>query len=333
MTHVGNQPLRDEFFIPLGNDETFSVPDSVTGEETSHLLKAPSLALKSIRVVNRAAYGLFALFMVFIVWESIQFFNFLLNSHSSLAVFFSILLLILLSVTGKAIRDCFRYQRDFRIIKRLQKFSEPLQSARSTNQGKKWITQLKALYKGKPQQAMLEQALDSLPDYADDSELITHLDQHLFQKLDQHAVTVVSRHSQQTALMVALSPVALIDMLLSAWRSLRMIDELCRIYGIQPSLPARTKLLKMVLNQMVLAGAAELISGQLADFASNKLIGTISTQAGSGLGIGLYSARVGFQVMEICRPVPFKSGQRPNIRQLAKDIYSKLKGVFKGDSN
>ncbi|OED45588.1 TIGR01620 family protein [Endozoicomonas sp. (ex Bugula neritina AB1)] len=326
---IKTKSTRDDYFIPLDDSAALDIPESVTGDESNQLFNDPSLALKPIRFIRRATSGLFSLLMVFVVWQSIQFFQFLYASHWVLAAVFSALICVLLMIVGKAILSFSRYQQDFRDINELQKAAETMQSTRSSGQGNKWLTQLKALYRGKPHQDKLEKALASLPDYSDDSEMMTHLDQHLFQPLDRQAISRISAHSQQTALVVALSPVAAIDMLLSAWRCLKMIDEICQIYGIRPSLPTRVRLLRMVFNQMALAGATDLISDQLADFASNKLVGTISAQAGSGLGIGLYSARIGFQVMDICRPLAFQTEQRPKLRNLARNIYSKLKNQFK----
>ena len=329
MTNTQDPIQQDDYFIPLDEQETLDLPESVTGENSNPLLNDPSLILKPVQFISRAVTGLFALLMVFVVWQSVQFFEFLYASHWSLAAVFSVLLFTLLGVVGKATLDFFRYQKDFREIIQLQASADTMLSTRSTGQGKHWLSRLQKLYRGKPHQDKLTHVLAKLPDYSDDSEIIQHLDQHLLQTLDKQAINQISRHSQQTALMVALSPVAAIDMLLSVWRCLKMIDEICQIYGIRPSLPARTRLLRMVFKQMALAGATDLISGQLADFASNKLIGTISAQAGSGLGVGLYSARIGFQVMEICRPIPFQAEQKPKLRNLAKNLYSQLKNQFK----
>ena len=327
-TQEGSTP--DDYFIPLDHNDPLDCPDSVTGDDQQDLSNHPSLSLKPVRFLQRTLWGIGALLTLFTVWQSISFFTFLLNSHWLLAAFFSVLCLGLLGMIGKTALDFFRYQQDFRDIDQLQTSAEALTHERTVQQGKLWLKQLKALYQGKPQQEILEQALTTLPDYVDDSEIMLHLDRHLFQVLDQQAMTCVSKHSQQTALMVALSPISFIDMLLSLWRCLRMMDELCQIYGIRPSLPARTRLLKMVFTHMAMTGATDLISGQLADFASNKLIGTISTQAASGVGVGLYTARIGFQVMDICRPLPFQPDQKPSIRKIASVLYQRIRRQFKG---
>lgn len=319
---------KDDYFIPLNHEETLDIPETLSGDKEPSVLSDPSLALKPMRFISRAAKGVFALIMVFVVWQSIEFFRFLNDSHWILASIFAVLVLGLLGIVGNAALEFFRYQKDFKEVDQLQAAADGFRKAHSTGQGKHWISRLQSLYQGKPHQELLDKALSSLPDYADDSEIIQHIDSHLFQKLDQQAMARVTRHSQQTALMVAISPVAVVDMLLSVWRCLKMIDEICQIYGLRPSLPARSRLLKLVLSQIALAGAADLIAEHLTDMASNKLISTVSTQAASGVGVGLYTARIGFLVMEFCRPAPFTHEQRPGLGVLAKKMYSSIMSRF-----
>ena len=273
--------------MPLPDDGSQEIPESVSGEQEGILFTDPAIVLKPLNFVRRAATGLFALLLVLVTWQSIQLLLSLTATHWLLGAIFLLMLLILISLAGRAGLELLRYRKEFVAIEKLQETAENLRQSHTTEKARNWLEQLQKLYRGKPHQALLEEAQSSLPDYADDAETIQHIDQQLLQKLDQQALSSVTRHSRQAALMVALSPVAMIDMLLAAWRALRMIDEICQIYGMRPSLPVRTRLLKMVLEQIALAGAAELISGQLAEFASNKMVGT---QAASGLGIGLYSA-------------------------------------------
>ncbi|USE39849.1 TIGR01620 family protein [Endozoicomonas sp. SCSIO W0465] len=223
--------------------------------------------------------------------------------------------------------------RDFRQITELREQAVRFHDQRTAVLKHHWLPQLRKLYQGKPQQVLLEQVLSEMPDYSDDREVLSHLDVHFFQKLDHQALTRISQHSQQVALMVALSPFAAVDMLLSVWRSIRMLDEICQVYGVRPSLPARSHLLTMVLEQMALAGAAELLSDQLADFTSNRLLGMVSSQAASGVGVGIYSARIGLRALALCRPVPFADDQKPGIGRLARSILTAMQTRFRNTAD
>ncbi|WP_066013948.1 TIGR01620 family protein [Endozoicomonas atrinae] len=315
---------HDPYFIPLEPEQPLDTPDSISDGFQDRVLTGPELVAKPVRFLKSALYGLLALLLILVLWQTVELGLFLYQLHWSLALLFSVLFLALAVIAVKAVVEFFLYQRDFKHITELQEQAVQFRDQRTAVLKKHWLGQLSKLYQGKPQQVLLEQVLSEMPDYADDSELLSYLDSHFFQKLDQHALTLISQHSQQVALMVALSPFAAVDMLLSVWRSIRMLDEICQVYGVRPSLPARTHLLKMVLEQMALAGTTELLSDQLADFTSNQLLSVVSSQAASGVGVGIYSARIGLRAMALCRPVPFVDDQKPGIGRLARRILSSM---------
>ncbi|WP_252176578.1 TIGR01620 family protein [Endozoicomonas sp. 4G] len=323
---------KDEFFIPLDQSVELETPQSLSDDHNLPLFSDPSLSLKPLRFLSRAAKGVLALIAILATWQTVEFFHFLSQTHWSLATVFGLLVAGLMGVLGKAVWEYFGYQQDFKSVNQLQSGAESIVKVRSCGQSKSWLAKLNALYRNKPHQLLLEKALSTLPDYADDTETLQHLDKQLFNHLDEQAVARISQHSQQTAIMVAISPLALLDILLSGWRCLKMLDEICQIYGLCPSLPARMKLLKMALTQMALAGSTELITDQLVDLASSKLISTISTQAATGAGMGFYTARIGLLAMELCRPVPFAEGQRPGMGKMTKEIISSIRARFQKEN-
>lgn len=324
---------KDEFFIPLDLSVELETPKSLSNDQSLPLLSDPSLSLKPLRFLGRAAKGILALMAILATWQTVEFLYFLSQTHWSLAAVFGLLVAGLIGLLGKAAWEYFGYQKDFRGVEQLQTNAKGILKARSCGQAKHWLAKLSALYRNKPHQPLLEKALSTLPDYADDAETLQHLDQQLFRSLDEQAIARISRHSQQTAILVAISPLALLDIVLSGWRCLKMLDEICQIYGLRPSLSARMRLLKMTLTQMALAGSTDLMTDQLADLASSKLISTISTQAAAGVGIGFYTARIGIQAMELCRPVPFAEGHRPGMGKMLKGIINSIRARFRRDSD
>ncbi|WP_257266132.1 TIGR01620 family protein [Endozoicomonas sp. ONNA2] len=324
---------HDPYFIPLEPEQSLDTPESISDGFQERVLQGSELAAKPLRFLRSAGYGLLTLLLLLVLWQTAGLGLFLYQLHWSLALLFCALFLVLAVIVVKAVVEFFLYQRDFRQISGLQAQAAQFRDQRTTALKKHWLGQLSKLYQGKPQQVLLAQVLSEMPDYSDDSELLAYLDRHFFQTLDQQAVTLISQHSQQVALMVALSPFAAVDMLLSAWRSIRMLDEICQVYGVRPSLPARTHLLTMVMEQMVLAGATELLSDQLADFTSNRLLGVVSSQAASGIGVGIYAARIGFRAMALCRPIPFADDQKPGIGRLARSILTAMDTRFRNTAD
>ena len=319
---------NDPYFIPLTPEQPLDTPGSISDGLQEQFLNGPALAIKPLHFLGKAFSALFALIIVLVLWQAVQLGLFLYQLYWGLAAAFAVLLLVLTITVVRATMEFFLYRRDFHCIAELQEQARHSREQHTAILRKQWLAQLRELYQDKPQQVLLEQALASAPDYSDDRELLAHLDTCFVQQLDQQALARISYNSQQVALMVALSPFAALDMLLSLWRSVRMLDEICQIYGVRPSLPARTHLLRLVFEQMALAGATDLLTDQLADqvadFTSSRLLGAVSTQVASGIGVGVYNARIGLRAMALCRPIPLQADQKPGMRHLVKNILSSL---------
>lgn len=327
---------NDPYFIPLTPEQPLDTPNTISDGLSERFLNEPELAAKPLRFLGKAMYALFALVSSLVLWQTVQLALFLHQQHWALAAVFTVMLLLVVVTVVRAAMEFFLYQRDFRRIGELQEQARQCRDQRTAILKKQWLEQLRALYQDKPQQVLLEQALANVPDYSDDRELLNHLDHHFIHQLDQQALARISYHSQQVALVVSLSPFAALDMLLSLWRSVRMLDEICQVYGVRPSLPARTHLLRLVFEQMTLAGATDLLTDhladQVADFTSNRLLGVVSSQVASGVGVAVYSARIGLRAMTLCRPIPPTDDQKPGMSRLIKSILSSLEARLRGNS-
>ncbi len=157
------------------------------------------------------------------------------------------------------------------------------------------------------------------------AELLVLLDHHLLAPRDREARRLVSRMSGETAVMVAVSPLTLVDMALVAWRSLAMVERLCRLYGLELGYAARLRLLREVLRQMAFAGATEMTGDAGMELLSMNLAGRLSTRAAQGLGIGLTSARLGLRTQRLTRPLPFAEGQAPRLADLRRELWQQLR--------
>ena len=135
--------------------------------------------------------------------------------------------------------------------------------------------------------------------------------------------------SGETAIMVAISPLTLVDMALVAWRSLAMVDRLCRLYGLELGYASRLRLFRNVLHNMAFAGASELATDASMDMLSLDLAGRLSARAGQGLATGLLSARLGLRAQRLCRPVPFTPDEQPKIADLRQDLWRQIKRLDK----
>lgn len=77
--------------------------------------------------------------------------------------------------------------------------------------------------------------------------------------LDAQARREISRFAAESTLMIAVSPLALVDMAFIAWRNLRLINRIATLYGIELGYYSRLRLFRLVLLNIAFAGASELV--------------------------------------------------------------------------
>lgn len=151
------------------------------------------------------------------------------------------------------------------------------------------------------------------------------LDHHLLAPRDREASRLISRMSSETAVLVAVSPLTLVDMALVAWRHLAMIDRLSRLYGLELNYASRLRLLRHVLRDMAFAGVSEMASDASMQLVSMNLAGKLSTRAAQGLGVGLLGARLGLRTQRLVRPLSFTEDQRPRLSDLRSEMWKRLR--------
>jgi putative membrane protein len=167
----------------------------------------------------------------------------------------------------------------------------------------------------------------------DGGEVKALLDHHLLAPRDKAARRLVSRMSSETAIMVAVSPLTLVDMGLVAWRHLAMIDRLCRLYGLELGYASRLRLLRGVLHQMAFAGASELAGEAGMEILSLNLAGRLSARAGQGMAVGLLGARLGLRTQRLARPLVFPAGEAPRVADLRRELWQQLRRLETRDTD
>ncbi|GAB2795079.1 YcjF family protein [Halomonas shantousis] len=159
----------------------------------------------------------------------------------------------------------------------------------------------------------------------DAHETRTLLAHHVLSPRDRQARRLITRMSGETAVMVAVSPLTLVDMLLMAWRNIALIDRLAALYGLELGYASRLKLFRAVLRNMAFAGASEMASDASMDLLSMNLAGKLSARAGQGLGAGLLTARLGLRTLRMTRPLPFADDEAPRIGDLRRELWQQLR--------
>ena len=160
-----------------------------------------------------------------------------------------------------------------------------------------------------------------------DEELLQLYSREILSKVDEKALAEVAKFSTEAVVLVALSPIALVDMMLMFWRNLRMIDKISGLYGLKIGYWSRIKLIKQVFVNMAYAGASELVIDLGADLVGAELLGKLSARMAQGLGAGMLTSRLGIQTIKLCRPIPFEDNA-PKIAHVRKKILSQVKQLL-----
>jgi putative membrane protein len=160
-----------------------------------------------------------------------------------------------------------------------------------------------------------------------DAEIIDLYDALVVAEQDKRAALVVSHYSAESAALVALSPLAIADMLLVVWRNLKMIEKLASLYGIELGYWSRIRLLRLVFINMAAAGASELAIDSGMDLLSSGVAAKLSARVGQGIGVGILTARLGLKSIELLRPTPWHVDRRVRLGAIRKQIVAKVAGL------
>lgn len=313
-----------------------TVPESINANERlPHVAQFSMFKLDALPVTGLKVffYSALALVVVLSAFEIVRVFNYALSIHVVVAYAFG-LLLSLVGLLG--LRVLYRYFKDSENLAKLidiQDKAQRLQEGNDFGQAKGFINELRSFYKNKPQQEHFERCIKDMPDYSNDREAIKHIDVIFLKPLDEEATRRVSAYCVQSGVGVAISPWASLDMLLSLWRSIKMIDDVAQVYGVRSSLPNRLRLFRRVVNQLLFVGATELLTESvLAEFGFQGITSSLSARAGQGIGAGFYTARIGIAAMKVTRPIAFTEANKPKTSAVAGAMISKIKSIFIRDS-
>lgn len=174
---------------------------------------------------------------------------------------------------------------------------------------------------------------NSIESHHNNAEVFEMYDSMVVSEQDKRAKALISKHAGESALMVAISPLAVVDMLLVAWRNIRLIEQVSQVYGVELGYWGRLRLFKMVLQNMAFAGATEMVTDVGVDMLSTGLAGKLSTRAAQGLGIGLLTARFGLRTMNLMRPLPWQAGEAPKLSDMRKTIVAQLASKLSSQNN
>ena len=176
-----------------------------------------------------------------------------------------------------------------------------------------------------PDDIIITQYRELVREDHNDAERVLLFESSVLSQIDIKAKKLVHRYATESALLLAASPIAVLDMAIILWRNQKMIRDLAKCYGIELGYWSRVKLIRSVIANIIYAGTTEVVTDIGTQLLSLELSGKISARMAQGLGGGLLTARLGYQTMALCRPVVFSADARPKLTKIHSALLGELK--------
>ncbi|GIU44917.1 UPF0283 membrane protein [Shewanella sairae] len=178
-----------------------------------------------------------------------------------------------------------------------------------------------------PQTEQTNRFWQSVTPEHNDAEKLVLFDSIVLVERDLVAKKIVRRFAQESALLLAASPLAVLDMAIILWRNQSMINKIATCYGVELGYWSRIKLIRSIIGNIIYAGSSEIITDLGTQLLSVEMSGKLSARLGQGLGGGLLTARLGYQAMSLCRPLAFNPQSKPKLSGIHKELLIDLKAL------
>ena len=149
------------------------------------------------------------------------------------------------------------------------------------------------------------------------------LSRSVMQPLDRRAQAVIRRATTRAFAMTAIAPTALIDTVLFAALSIRMVRGIAASYGHRPTAAATVHLLRRLVVEAGKLGAVGLAGMALTQHLSGAVLERLAADSAESMYAAQRMARIGLITMSMCRPVPFQEGEAPGVfSSLIGDLFA-----------
>ncbi|TVP71767.1 MAG: TIGR01620 family protein [Rhodobacteraceae bacterium] len=236
---------------------------------------------------------------------------------------------LLVVITVATLAFSLREWAGFRRLRQIDSLRMQAELARSTSdraQSAQLMVALSELYAPRPEMRWPREHLAEMaPDQLDAQGLLDLTETVLLAPLDDAARREVEAAARQVALLTAMLPLALVDVLAALITNLRMIRRVAELYGGRAGTLGSLRLMRGVITHLLATGAVAVGEDMIGSVASGGLVSKLSRRFGEGIVNGALTARLGIAAIEVCRPLPFHALPRPR----TSNIMSRaLTGLF-----
>jgi putative membrane protein len=186
------------------------------------------------------------------------------------------------------------------------------------------VRAMDGLYRRRPETARGRAALARhRNEIIDGRDLIGLAETELLLAFDDSARRMVLSSAKRVALVTAISPRALIDLLFVGSEILRLIRRLAILYGGRPGAIGFFRLARETISHLALTGGIAAGDSVIQQIVGHGVAAKLSARLGEGVVNGMLTARVGIAAIEVCRPLPFINGSPPRLA----DVMAALRPI------
>jgi putative membrane protein len=176
------------------------------------------------------------------------------------------------------------------------------------------VRDIATLYRNRPETARGRAALTRhRGEIIDGRDLIGLAETEILLPLDDAARRMVLGSAKRVAVVTAISPRALVDLLFVGSEILRLIRRIATLYGGRPGTIGFLRLTRETIAHLAVTGGIAAGDSLVQQILGHGVAAKLSARLGEGVINGLLTARVGIAAMEVCRPLPFIAGSPPRL--------------------
>jgi putative membrane protein len=259
-------------------------------------------------------------------------YRFIAQQYASSFFLGTLFLVLILTISGAALMlswQAYKKLQALRTVSALQKEGGKLMEVEGYGGTNQYLNKIVNFYAHRPDvKERLERFYMTINDSHRDSEVCSLFSNLVMKDIDQQAYRIVTQRAKETALLVMISQIALLDTVLTLWRNLRMIQDVATLYGGKPGFLGTISLIGNVLQNLIYADVSETIADSIGEILGGSILSVMSAQVAQGLGSGVLTARLGLKTMQACRPLPFTDEEKPRLKGIRKEIIFSFKGIF-----
>lgn len=221
--------------------------------------------------------------------------------------------IVILAALAIIVRESFALKR-LRTIAALRETAREAYEKNDKKPAEDLERTLTSLYENRVDMAAGRAAISAhKDDIIDGRGRIALIERELLSHLDQKANKLIINSAKRVAIVTAVSPRALIDIIYVLAENLRLIRALSELYGGKPGTLGFIRLTRKVLGHLALTGVISVGDGLVQQVIGSGIAARLSARFGEGVVNGLLTARIGLAAHDLCRPVPFLATKRPSI--------------------